>query len=32
MSRLRLKAEAGELDEEDLKEVNDALFQAGISG
>lgn len=32
MSRLRLKAEAGELDEEDLKEVNDALFQAGGSG
>lgn len=27
MSRLRLKAEAGELEEEDLKEVNDALFR-----
>lgn len=27
MSRLRLKAEAGELDEEDLKEVNDVLFR-----
>ena len=32
MSRLRLKAEAGELDEEDLKEVNDALFRPQASG
>lgn len=32
MSRLRLKAEAGELDEEDLKEINDALFQPQSSG
>ncbi|HEU4854181.1 MAG TPA: TolC family outer membrane protein [Nitrosospira sp.] len=32
MSRLRLKAEAGELDEEDLKEVNDALFRPQAPG
>lgn len=32
MSRLRLKAEAGELDEEDLKEVNDALFRSQSPG
>jgi outer membrane protein len=32
MSRLRLKAEAGELDEEDLKEINDVLFQPEPSG
>jgi outer membrane protein len=32
MSRLRLKAEAGELDEEDLKEVNDALFRPPTPG
>ena len=32
MSRLRLKAEAGELDEEDLKEINDVLFQPQPSG
>jgi outer membrane protein len=32
MSRLRLKAEAGELDEEDLKEVNDALFHPQAPG
>jgi len=32
MSRLRLKAEAGELDEEDLKEVNDALFRSQFPG
>jgi outer membrane protein len=32
MSRLRLKAEAGELDEEDLKEVNDALFRPQTPG
>ncbi|HJT52197.1 MAG TPA: TolC family outer membrane protein [Nitrosospira sp.] len=32
MSRLRLKAEAGELDEEDLKEINHVLFQPQPSG
>ncbi|SES63848.1 outer membrane protein [Nitrosospira multiformis] len=32
MSRLRLKAEAGELDEEDLKEVNDVLFRPQFPG
>ena len=32
LSRLRLEAEAGELDEEDLKEINDALFQRKPSG
>ena len=27
MSRLRLKAEAGELDEEDLREINKVLLR-----
>ena len=32
MSRLRLKAEAGELDEEDLREINDLLLRQVLDG